>query len=33
MAEIARLIGVSDWIDLVFVERERTPKSAMALGI
>ena len=33
MAEIARLNGVRDWIDLEFVERERTPESAMALGI
>ena len=33
MAEIARLSGDSDWIDLDFVERERTPESAMKLGI
>ncbi|MDS0220951.1 IS6 family transposase [Haloarcula sp. S1AR25-5A] len=33
MAEIARLIGDRDWIDLDFVERERTPEPAMALGI
>jgi putative transposase len=33
MAEIARLNGHSEWIDLDFVERERTPKQAMALGI
>jgi putative transposase len=33
MAEIARLSGVRDWIDLEFVERERTPEPAMALGI
>jgi putative transposase len=33
MAEIARLNGVRDWIDLEFVERERTPEPAMALGI
>ncbi|MCJ0620388.1 IS6 family transposase [Haloarcula hispanica] len=33
MAEIARLNGHREWIDLDFVERERTPESAMALGI
>lgn len=33
MAEIARLNGARDWIDLEFVERERTPASAMRLGI
>ena len=33
MPEIARLSGVRDWIDLEFVERERTPESAMAVGI
>jgi putative transposase len=33
MAEIARLSGNRDWIDLEFVERERTPEQAMALGI
>jgi len=33
MAEIARLSGSSDWIDLDFVERERTPERAMKLGI
>jgi putative transposase len=33
MAEITRLNGHRDWIDLDFVERERTPESAMALGI
>ncbi|SDY74502.1 IS6 family transposase [Halopenitus persicus] len=33
MAEIARLTGHREWIDLDFVERERTPESAMALGI
>ena len=33
MAEIARLIGDREWIDLDFVERERTPEPAMALGI
>jgi len=33
MAEIARLNGHREWIDLDFVERERTPKPAMALGI
>ena len=33
MAEIARLSGYRDWIDLDFVERERTPKWVMAQGI
>ena len=33
MAEIARLDGVKDWIDLEFVEREWIPESAMALWI
>jgi len=33
MPEISRLSGDRDWIDLDFVERERTPESAMALGI
>jgi len=33
MAEITRLSGDSDWIDLDFVERERTSEQAMALGI
>jgi putative transposase len=33
MPEIARLSGHSDWIDLDFVERERTPVPAMKLGI
>ena len=33
MAEITRLSGCRDWIDLEFVERERTPEPAMALGI
>lgn len=33
MPEIARLSGTSDWIDLGFVERERTSEPAMALGI
>ena len=33
MAEITRLSGCSDWIDLDFVERERTPRRLMALGI
>ncbi len=31
MAEIARLSGPSDWIDLEFVERERTPSELMEL--
>jgi putative transposase len=33
MPEISRLSGSREWIDLDFVERERTPESAMALGI
>jgi putative transposase len=33
MAEIARLNGHREWIDLVFAERERTSEPAMALGI
>ncbi|SMP12551.1 putative transposase [Halobellus salinus] len=33
MAEIARLTGCTDWIDLGFVERQRTPERAMKLGI
>ena len=33
MTEITRLSSCSDWIDLDFVERERTPESAMKLGI
>ena len=33
MAEIARLTGCTDWIDLDFVERQRTPEHAMKLGI
>jgi putative transposase len=33
MPEIARLSGNSDWIDLDFVERQRTPEFAMKLGI
>ena len=33
MPEISRLSGDRDWIDLDFVERERTPEPAMALGI
>ena len=33
MPEIARLSGSTDWIDLDFVERERTPEFAMKLGI
>ncbi len=33
MAEIARLSGRSDWIDLDFVERARTPRRLMELGI
>jgi len=33
MAEITRLSGCSNWINLDFVEREWTPESAMKLGI
>ena len=33
MPEITRLSGGRDWIDLDFVERERTPEQAMKLGI
>jgi transposase-like protein len=33
MPEIARLSGSTDWIDLDFVERQRTPEPAMKLGI
>ncbi|WP_257300915.1 IS6 family transposase [Haloarchaeobius sp. FL176] len=33
MAKIARLSGCNDWVDLSFVERERTPRRLMALGI
>ena len=33
MAKIARLSGYSDWIELGFVERERTPSELMELGI
>jgi len=33
MAEIARLSGRNDWIELDFVERERTPSELMKLGI
>jgi len=33
MAEITRLSGHRDWIDLDFAERERTPEPAMAQGI
>ncbi|WP_246988309.1 IS6 family transposase [Halorientalis marina] len=33
MPEITRLSGGSDWSDLDFVERERTPQHAMWLGI
>jgi len=32
-AKIARLSGRSDWIELDFVERERTPRELMKLGI
>ncbi|MDS0300915.1 IS6 family transposase [Halogeometricum sp. S1BR25-6] len=33
MPEISRLAGPSGWIDMEFVERERTPEPAMKLGI
>lgn len=33
MPEFARLNGATDWIDLEFVEREATPRSAMKFGI
>ena len=33
MPKISRLSGYRDWIGLDFVERERTPEPAMALGI
>jgi len=33
MSEIDRLNGESGWIDLEFVERERTPEEIVELGI
>jgi transposase-like protein len=33
MPKIDRLSGHSDWIELSFVERERTPRELMELGI
>jgi putative transposase len=33
MAEITRLGGCSDWLELAFVERERTPSELMQFGI
>ena len=33
MPEIERLRGRSDWIDLEFVERERTPREIIEVGI
>jgi hypothetical protein len=33
VSEIAHLSGHRDWIDMDFVERERTPEPAVALGI
>lgn len=33
MAEITRLSDCSDWIELEFVERERTPSELIRLGI
>lgn len=33
MAEIARLSGCNDWLNLDFVGHERTPRRLMQLGI
>jgi putative transposase len=33
MSEIDRLTGDNDWIDLEFVERERTPEEIIEVGI
>jgi hypothetical protein len=33
MPEIERLSGRNDWIDLGFVERERTPESIIEVGM
>ena len=33
MAEITRLSGCSDWVELAFVDRKRTPSELMKLGI
>ena len=33
MPETDRLIEFSDWIDLDFVERERTPEQIIEVGI
>ncbi len=33
MAEFDRLNGSTDWIDLSFVERERTPRQLIEVGI
>ena len=33
MAEITRFSGCTDWLELDFVERERTPSELMKLGI
>jgi len=33
MAEITRLSGRSDWIEVYFVKREPTPSELMKLGI
>ena len=33
MAETNRLSGHSDWVELEFVERERTPSELMQLGV
>jgi len=33
MSEIDRLSGDSDWIDLEFMQRERTPEQIVEVGI
>ena len=33
MSEIDRLSGSTDWIDLDFVQRERTPERVIEVGI
>jgi hypothetical protein len=33
MYEVERLSGRSDWIDLEFVERQRTPREIIEVGI
>lgn len=32
MAEITRLMGCSGWLELDFVEREKTPSEIMEIG-